>query len=75
MKFWLVALLGAAVSGCASPQTDAYRGNPMDRCSMVADQRMRDGAANGYDEPLQRAVFRDTYADCVKWNAAHTIEK
>jgi hypothetical protein len=73
MKFWLVTLLNVAMSGCATQTTVAYRGNPMDRCSMVAEQRERDGAANGYDQSLQKAVYRDTYADCVKWNAAHDI--
>jgi hypothetical protein len=75
MKLWLVALSGLALCGCATQETDAYRGNPMDRCFMVAEQRMRDGASNGDDERLQHIVFRYTYADCVKWNAAHAIDK
>jgi hypothetical protein len=75
MKFWLVMLLSVAVSCCATHENIAYRGNPMDRCSMVAEQRERDGALNGYDPSLQKTVYRDTYADCVKWDAQHGIGK
>jgi hypothetical protein len=39
------------------------------RCAKVAEDRTMDGRVNGYDEQLQQAVFRDTYADCVKWEA------
>jgi hypothetical protein len=74
MKLWLVTLMSVAVSGCAN-ENIAYRGNPMDRCSMVAEQRERDGALNGYDPSLRKAVYRDTYADCVKWDAKHGIGK
>ena len=73
MKFWQVALLGAVLSGCATQKSAGYRGTPADRCSMVAQQRMQDGALIGYEEGLQKAIYRDTYADCVKWDAAHAI--
>jgi hypothetical protein len=73
MKFWLVALLGFTVSGCVTHKTAAYRGSPMDHCSMVAEQRARDGALNGYNEDLQRRVFIDAYADCEKEEATYKI--
>ncbi|HTF42864.1 MAG TPA: hypothetical protein VK641_03140 [Terriglobales bacterium] len=73
MKFWLVALLGFTVSGCAMHQTAAYRGSSTNRCSIVAEQRAQDGALNGYNEDLQRRVFIDTYADCEKQEAAYKI--
>jgi len=71
MKFWLVALLGFTVSGCATHRTAAYRGSPMDRCSMVAEQRAQDGALNGYNEDLQKRVFIDTYVECEHQEAAY----
>jgi hypothetical protein len=40
-------------------------------CEAVATARADDAAANGKDEDLQKAVQDGTYADCVKWEAAH----
>jgi hypothetical protein len=75
MKFWLVALLGVALGGCQTHKVNAGREKLTDSCSIVAEQRAQDGALNGYDEQLQTLVFRNTYADCVQWNAAHSITK
>ena len=74
MKFWTMALLGVALGGCAGQQTAGYRRAPADHCSMVAEQRMQDGGLMGYDEQLQKAIYRDTYADCVRWDTAHAIK-
>lgn len=71
MKFLAVMLLSAAVSGCSTHQTITFRADPMDRCSTIAEQRADDGASNGYDQNLQKSVYRDTYADCVKWDAKY----
>ena len=69
MKFWLVALLGFAVNGCTTPKTVSatdYRGDPVDFCSIVAEQRMQDAAIFGHDDRTQKHVFVDVYADCKK---------
>jgi hypothetical protein len=74
MKFLLLALLGVAVSGCATQKIVDYNATPADNCSIVAEQMMQDGALRGYNLGLQKAVYHDTYTDCVKSNATHDIK-
>ena len=72
MKLKAAAFLSVALAGCAS--TDKVtRTELADACSVVAEQRMRDGALNGYDRQLQRFTYDYSYADCVKWNLAHGV--
>jgi hypothetical protein len=73
MKLLLAALLAFTVFGCASPKTVAYQENAMDRCSMAAEQRMQDGAANGYNEGMQKRVYIGALADCKKEQASYTM--
>ena len=40
-------------------------------CKDVAEQRMRDAAANGYDEPTQQQVFAGTFKNCAAWAIQH----
>jgi hypothetical protein len=40
-------------------------------CASVADQRVADASANGYDDDMQDIVHAGTYADCMEWNKAH----
>jgi len=42
------------------------------KCATVAQQRMRDSEANGYDQAAQKTSFDYTYNDCVQWDAAHS---
>lgn len=72
MKLKTAALLTVALTGCADTDKEARTG-PADACSVVAEQRMRDGALNGYDRRLQKFTYDYAYADCVKWNRAHGI--
>lgn len=65
-------VLSVALAGCASTD-QAVRAKPADGCSIVAEQRMRDGALNGYDEKLQKFTYAHTYKDCVKWNLSHGV--
>ena len=74
MKFSILVILSTALGGCAAQHTAVYRGTPADHCAMVAQQRMEDGGLMGYDEQLQKAIYRDTYADCVRWDSAHAIK-
>lgn len=71
MKRLLIAMAAVlSVGGCA--RTNAFVAPEhltSKRCAKVAEDRTMDGRVNGYDEQLQQAVFRDTYADCVKWEA------
>ena len=72
MKLKAAALLSVALAGCAS--TDKVtRSKPANACSVVAEQRMRDGALNGYDRQLQKFMYDHSYADCARWNLAHGI--
>jgi hypothetical protein len=72
MKLRGVLLASIALAGCASTNVEISN-RPDDECAIVAEQRMRDGALNGYDPQLQKAAYEHTYADCVRWNAAHSI--
>jgi len=60
-----------AVSGCAMADSDAPFHAPMasKNCTRVAQARMKDAAANGYDDATQEAVFQGTYQDCTAWQA------
>lgn len=73
MKFMPAAiLLSVALTGCATSD-DMARDRPKNACSIVAEQRMQDGALNGYDQRLQKIAYERTYADCVRWNMAHGV--
>lgn len=72
MTFRGVFFASIALAGCTSTSAEV-RIRPDDECSIIAEQRMRDGALNGYDQKLQKAVYDHTYTDCVRWNAAHSI--
>lgn len=72
MKSIAAAMLSALLAGCAGTE-DAARTTPVDGCSIVAEQRMRDGALNGYDRKLQNFTYAHAYNDCVKWNLAHGV--
>jgi hypothetical protein len=74
MKFLFLTLLGVAVSGCAAEKIVNNDATPAESCSMVAEQTMQDGAMRGYNLGLQKAVYHDAYADCVKMNASHDIK-
>jgi hypothetical protein len=68
-----VALLAVclAVAGCAMSASDPPR-MPLQasrKCTDVAQARMNDAAANGYDADDQQTIFRGTYDDCVQWEA------
>lgn len=75
MKILLLATLGVLLGGCETQKPLTHEGIPTDSCSLVAEQRMRDAAANGYDSDLQNVIFHGVYNDCVKWKAAHSIVK
>lgn len=70
MRAMVAFVLSAMVAGCARTE-DIVVIKPNDVCSAVAARRMEDSALNGYDRRLQKIVYDHTYADCVKWNAAH----
>ena len=57
-----------AAGGCAldDPPPPQLASKP---CAKVAETRMTDGRANGYDEEAQHIVFRYAYDECVKWQA------
>jgi hypothetical protein len=42
-------------------------------CAAVAQSRMQDAAANGYETDMQRAVFDESYASCVKNEAGRLV--
>ena len=50
----------------ASPSGAAIR-----HCQSIAAQRSADGAYMGMDEDAQKQEYDLTYADCMKWEAAH----
>ena len=60
-----------AVSGCAMGNSGAPLHAPMasKNCTHVAQARMKDAAANGYDDATQEVVFQGTYQDCTAWQA------
>jgi hypothetical protein len=73
MKFWPIALLGLVESGCATHETVTYQEKAMDRCSIVAEQRMQDGALNGYNEGMQKRAYVGALADCKKWESSYRM--
>ncbi|HEX4157743.1 MAG TPA: hypothetical protein VHY79_04650 [Rhizomicrobium sp.] len=50
----------------ASPQPVAVA-----HCLAVAKQRAEDAAASGLDRDTQKIVNDGTYANCMRWEAAH----
>lgn len=72
MALKTAVLLSVALAGCAGTD-EVVRAKPADACAFVAEQRMQDGALNGYDRKLQKFIYAHTYRDCVKWNLAHGV--
>ena len=68
MRWLVMGSVIACVSGCASndPPLPHLASQP---CAKVAESRMNDARVNGDDAAAQNAVFRFSYADCVKWEA------
>lgn len=57
-----------AAAGCVpdDPLAPQLASKP---CAKVAESRMTDARANGYDEEAQNIAFRYGYDECVKWQA------
>jgi hypothetical protein len=69
----MIALV-AALAGCAhedmSDRRDISR-LPSRSCANTAQERTQDAKLMGYGSELLGKIFEGTYADCVRWDAAH----
>lgn len=80
MRLLLAAVLVLGLAGCMDfdlpdlsgrenvfPDTLAKPRDPS--CHAVATDRASDVAQQGFDDEVQRAVYEQTYADCLAWAA------
>ena len=73
MRILASLLIASTFSGCASEIAREPIAPLLSsaKCAAVAQQRMQDAAANGYDGNVLKASFDFTYTDCVKWETTH----
>lgn len=71
-----ILLLCTGLAGCgfladSTPKLATPRPLASKECAAVAQERMQDAAANGYETEIQKAIFSGSYASCANWDAAH----
>ena len=67
MRSVVLAIAAFAVAGCASSGGAPIHPAPpaLTGCAAIAQDRVNDAAANGYDAVMQDVVYKDAYNSCA----------